>query len=64
MKKDATTAAESCITGKASVQMAVMFKYADSCGQAKYVYSWRLDKNDGLRQGGRGIYLCVRKKNK
>lgn len=23
-----------------------MFKYVYSCGQAKYVYSWRLDKND------------------
>ena len=28
-----------------------MFKYIDSSGQVKYVYSWRLDKNDRTPTG-------------
>lgn len=28
-----------------------MYKYLDNSGQAKYVYSWRLDKNDRTPPG-------------
>lgn len=40
-----------------------MFKYIDSLGQAKYVYSWRLDKNDRTPPG-RQRDLSLREKEK
>ena len=40
-----------------------MFKYVDSCGQAKYVYSWRPDKNDRT-PAGRQRDLSLREKEK
>ena len=40
-----------------------MFKYLDSLGQVKYVYSWRLDKNDRTPPG-RKRELSLREKEK
>lgn len=40
-----------------------MFKYTDSFGQTKYVYSWRLDKNDRT-PAGRQRDLSLREKEK
>ncbi len=40
-----------------------MFKYIDSSGQIKYVYSWRLDKNDRTPTG-RQRELSLREKEK
>lgn len=40
-----------------------MFKYIDAYGQAKYVYSWRLDKNDST-PAGRQRDLSLREKEK
>lgn len=40
-----------------------MFKYIDSSGQVKYVYSWRLDKNDRTPPG-RQKELSLREKEK
>jgi len=40
-----------------------MYKYIDSYGQVKYVYSWRLDKNDHT-PSGRKRELSLREKEK
>lgn len=40
-----------------------MFKYIDAYGQTKYVYSWRLDKNDST-PAGRQRDLSLREKEK
>lgn len=40
-----------------------MYKYIDSYGQVKYVYSWRLDKNDRT-PSGRKRELSLREKEK
>lgn len=40
-----------------------MFKYVDGFGQTKYVYSWRLDKNDQT-PAGRQRDLSLREKEK
>lgn len=37
------------------------FKYLDHDGEVRYVYSWRLDKNDRTPQGKKRIFLCVKK---
>ena len=41
-----------------------MFKYLDSLGQVKYVYSWRLDKNDRTPPGRKRELSLRERKNR
>lgn len=40
------------------------YKYKDLNGDVKFVYSWRLDKNDRLRLAKHGICPCGKRKGR